>query len=256
MPAARRSELCSDHSSPRQPCRLARAFFVDCGESWPAARFPFPPLGVSPVTEPAEPIRSADVAGNPFATRWVRPGAIPFLFPPDQNAAKLVERLRAFDWRGQIVGPHGSGKSTLLHTLRPELERAGREVVTFSLAGGQRRLDVSPTQRREWTAATLVVIDGFEPLNCWNRLRWNRQCRRAGAGLLVTTHCDVGLPTIAETTVTLETAQAITARLLAGHEGLVTTEEVAERFAKHAGNLRETLFDLYDLVERRQRGSG
>ena len=153
------------------------------------------------MTEPAEPFRSSDVAGNPFATRWVRPGALPFQFPPDQSADTLVARLRTHGWRGQIVGPHGSGKSTLLHTLRPELARAGREVVTYSLAGGQRRLNVSSAQRREWMAATLVVIDGFEQLNCWNRLRWRWQCRRAGAGLLVTTHSDVGLPTIAETTV-------------------------------------------------------
>ena len=204
------------------------------------------------MTEPTKPLRSADVAGNPFATRWVRPGALPFLFGPRQSAAQFVEQLRAYNWRGQIVGPHGSGKSTLLHALRPGLERAGREIVTFSLAGGQQSLDVLAAQRREWTTATLVVVDGFEQLSCWNRLRVKRQCLRAGAGLLVTTHRDVGLPTIVETAVKLETAQAIAAQLLTGREGLVTPADVAERFAKHGGNLRETLFELYDLVERRR----
>ena len=33
------------------------------------------------------------VSENPFCTRRVRPGAIPFLFPPDQTAEALIERL-------------------------------------------------------------------------------------------------------------------------------------------------------------------
>ena len=56
---------------------------------------------------------------NPFATRHVRPGAIPFHFPAETSAAQLVARLRELNWRGAIVGPHGSGKSTLLVALAP-----------------------------------------------------------------------------------------------------------------------------------------
>ena len=33
----------------------------------------------------------------------------------------------------------------------------------------------------------------------------------------------------------------------------VTDEDVAERFARHGGNVREMLFDLYDLYETRRR---
>ncbi len=63
---------------------------------------------------------------NPFATRHVRPGAIPYRFAPGSAAEGVVERLAAADWQGQIIGPHGSGKSTLLATLLPAIESAGR----------------------------------------------------------------------------------------------------------------------------------
>ena len=52
----------------------------------------------------------------------------------------LVERLAAFAWRGQIVGPHGSGKSTLLATLLPAIEERGRHPWLIALHDGQRRL--------------------------------------------------------------------------------------------------------------------
>src|ERR1700733_2507071 len=120
---------------------------------------------------------------NPFASRWVRPGALPYLFPPGEGVQMLVERLRINGGRGQIVGPHGSGKSTLLASLLPELERTGRKPRLVVLHDGQRRLPSTVTQwlrdeRRgqEW----LVVIDGYEQLSYWSRFRLKRQCRRLG----------------------------------------------------------------------------
>lgn len=50
---------------------------------------------------------------NPFSTTFIRPGAIPFLFPNDQTIQDVVRQLAATDWWGQIIGPHGTGKSTL-----------------------------------------------------------------------------------------------------------------------------------------------
>ena len=60
-------------------------------------------------------------ADNPFSTRYTRPGAIPFRFPPGTSADGLVEQLRRQQWRGAIVGPHGSGKSSLVAALVPPL---------------------------------------------------------------------------------------------------------------------------------------
>ncbi len=68
-------------------------------------------------------------ADNPFSTCRTRPGAIPYVFPPGQSAAALIERMRESGWRGQIVGPHGSGKSALLATLAPAIEASGRPAV-------------------------------------------------------------------------------------------------------------------------------
>ena len=65
---------------------------------------------------------------NPFATRYTRPDASEYLFPPDGGADLLIARLRESAWWGQITGPHGSGKSTLVQTLLPHLEAAGRAV--------------------------------------------------------------------------------------------------------------------------------
>ena len=58
---------------------------------------------------------------NPFSTRRISPGAIPYVLPPGENAYALVDRLRQAGWWGEIVGPHGSGKSTLLATLADAL---------------------------------------------------------------------------------------------------------------------------------------
>jgi len=53
---------------------------------------------------------------NPFSTRFVQPGAIPYLF----EAGSLAEVIGSFESQGrwgQIVGPHGSGKTTLLRAI-------------------------------------------------------------------------------------------------------------------------------------------
>ncbi len=69
-------------------------------------------------------ISPLDASDNPFCTRWVRPGAIPFLFPPGENAEELADRLRQAGWWGEITGPHGSGKSALLAALTAAIEHA------------------------------------------------------------------------------------------------------------------------------------
>src|ERR1700752_1716028 len=79
-------------------------------------------------------------ATNPFATRWVRPGAVPYHFTDGTNAPGLIASLKANHWRGAIIGPHGSGKSTLLATLVPLIKAAGRHVRAISLHDRQRAL--------------------------------------------------------------------------------------------------------------------
>jgi hypothetical protein len=69
--------------------------------------------------------------------------------------------------------------------------------------------------------------------------------------LLVTTHQDAGLPTLFATSVTVETACNIVAQLLGDSKVTFTETEVEAALRSREGNLREALFELYDLYERR-----
>src|SRR5262245_62831976 len=109
---------------------------------------------------------------NPFSTRFVRPGAIPYQFVDGADVAALATRLEGQGWWGQIVGPHGSGKSTLLATLLPELRRRRRVVVVELHADRRRFLELA------WSREpTLLVVDGHEQLGWWARRRVRATCR-------------------------------------------------------------------------------
>jgi hypothetical protein len=192
---------------------------------------------------------------NPFATRFLKPGALPFIFAGDLNTAVLVDRLRRSGWWGQIVGPHGCGKSALLASLVPAIEEAGRKTLLVALHNSRRRLPGDLRTALRIDAPTVIVVDGFEQLSRFNRFRLKRFCRRGGQGLLVTAHAAVGLPDVFRATPDLTTVQRVVERLQRGHAAHVTAEDVAERLPQHAGNVRETLFDLYDLYEARRRNS-
>jgi hypothetical protein len=224
---------------------------------------------------------------NPFATCWTRPGAIPYRFPPGQSAAQLVEQLGRRQWWGEIVGPHGSGKSTLLATLLPRLPATGCDIRFISLHDGQRRLprgwvdrafvrgvsdadvdlgtqlaigvrDAShntfdASRKNPEASHTLLVIDGYEQLAPWWRWWLRRKCRRAGAGLLVTSHAPAGLPPLASTSPDLQVVQRLVDVLARRVPSPVTRSDVVASHACHGSNVREILFDLYDRHEQRMR---
>ena len=189
------------------------------------------------------------MASNPFSTRFTRPGAIPFLFSGRESTVSLVEVLRQQKWWGQIIGEHGSGKSTLLAALLPELEAAGRQVVAITLHQGDHRLP--PLDRQRLTAATQLVIDGYEQLSWWSRRRAKSLCRQCGSGLLVAAHTDVGLPTIYRTEPSKQLAGAVVAQLLGDGKSLLTASDIAAAYDATGGNMRETLFRLYDVYHEK-----
>jgi hypothetical protein len=121
---------------------------------------------------------------------------------------------------------------------------------------GQRRLPEEFDPRR-WTAGTQVVVDGYEQLGRWRRWRLRRAVNACGGGLLVTTHSSVGLPTLWTTEPTSELLAALAAKLL-GTRALDARQRaiVEDLYVRRQGNLREALFDLYDLVERQQWPAG
>jgi hypothetical protein len=190
-------------------------------------------------------------ADNPFATRYVRPGALPFLFPAGGGLDDLLGRLRRQGWWGQVVGPHGSGKSALAAALVAALPAHGRRPVAACLHTDRRRLPVGL-----WDdlcaagPAAVVVIDGYEQLGFWARRAVRSACRRAGAGLLVTTHRPAGLPDLYRTEITPELAGRVVSALLAGRGWRPPGEaDLAALLSARRGNLRDVLFDLYDRIE-------
>lgn len=193
---------------------------------------------------------------NPFATCWTRPGALPFSFAAAQSAEQLVARLATQNWRGAIVGPHGSGKSTLLESLKPHLANAGRNVIAISLRDRQRRLPrtfLESIRSLKSHSKSVIVVDGFEQLGWPHRLFLARYSRRKSAGLFVTAHRPIRIPTLVE----LTPSEALVARLVADLCSEVSTPitpiDVADSYACHGSNVREIFFDLYDRHERKRR---
>ena len=199
----------------------------------------------------------AELPGNPFAVRHVRPGAAPYLFPDGLDAAAAVRRFAALGWCAAVVGPHGSGKSTLLASLLPALLAGGRPPWTIALHDGRRTLPAGAWRAlRVLAPDTVVVIDGYEQLG-WLARMWVRGlCRRRGHGLLVTAHGPVGLPVLLRTGVTPGVARRLIERLRRGAPA-PTEAELSARLRRRQGNFREVLFDLYDEYEQaRRQGQG
>lgn len=191
---------------------------------------------------------------NPFSTRFVRPGAQPFLYPPGWNGDRVTQLLRNNQWRGEIVGPHGSGKSTLIHDIIPCLRQQDRRVIHVTLSSDNNRCAESELAYESWDRSTQLVIDGYEQLGWWQRWRIQRKCRRAGSGLLITAHRPMGLPTIWTAEPELKTVQQLVSDLLGNSTGVKIGDDVVrDRYQRHGGNIRELLFDLYDIYERRTR---
>ncbi len=194
------------------------------------------------------------VRENPFCSRRIRPGALPFLFATGGGMAELLTRLEENGWWGQITGPHGHGKSAILAALVSAIEPTGRSTGLWELHDGQRRL---PDGWQQGVMASdnkerLCIVDGYEQLGRWGRFRLKRLCRSRRCGLVVTAHAPVGLPDLFKAASNVELAQLIVRQLQDGFPDLVTPRDVAESFEQHAGDLREMLFDLYDRYERRR----
>lgn len=198
----------------------------------------------------------AEPLENPFSTRRVKPGAVPYLFANGDSAAGLVERLAANGWRGEIVGPHGSGKSTLVQTLLPELKARGREPLYIQLREGVRRLPLNGPTLAASPENTVVVVDGYEQLGWWARWKLRRLCRRCGLGLLATAHVPTGLPPLYQVTASRDLADRVVGALLADRpdaQPVITSTAIEQAWQAAGGNLRETLFLLYDVYERSRR---
>ena len=198
---------------------------------------------------------------NPFSTTRVRPGTLAFRFLDGRDIAQVAREFELHDGRGQIVGPHGSGKSTLVRELAGELRRAGWTVELWRVRPG-RRIEIEPAtyssseigEAGPTRARRVRIVDGYEQLNVWARWRLAAWRWWHHAGLLVTSHTDAGFPDLVRTRVTIELAQSVVSTLLADFPPLVSPADVDAAYARNPDNLREILFELYDLYETRRTG--
>lgn len=186
---------------------------------------------------------------NPFATRWTRPGVLPYLFAAGDDATRVVERLRAHHWRGAIVGPHGSGKTTLVATLLPALAAAGRYPRVVTLSQGQHRWPADALAGPELTPSTQLIVDGYEQLGLLARLGLQARCWWRGVGLLITSHRRTLLRTLFITQPSEAIALLLVQRLTAQRGPAPSEEVVRSAYRAAHGDMREMLFALYDWYE-------
>ena len=215
--------------------------------------------------------RAASRTGsNPFATRFVRPGALRYRFDAcndhqayQQQVGAILDALRR-GGSGLIVGPHGSGKSTLLRTLRPHLKSAFKAVhsVRLEAADGASRLSaIAPSRYRASVAEVLskcvggdlLIIDGAEQLGSWQLRRIARRVRRPGAAMLMTAHRPIpGFPVLYRTDprpeIVLQLIQSLTSHASAGVKS-ATADQLAQLDWTGLHNVRDLWFELFDSVQ-------
>ncbi|TWU43818.1 NACHT domain protein [Novipirellula aureliae] len=203
-----------------------------------------------------------DLISNPFCTRFVRPGAIPYRFdeaelPGTHGADSALDRMttRVVQVRfSVIVGPHGSGKSTLLQTLLPNLQTAFCDFAKVHLIASQ------PCQRPIMEASNglvsggLLVVDGMEQLATWQRkfLLW--RSKRRNHSILATAHRPLrGFEILQTTALSAQKIRELTKQRIASmseNTQQMILNELSNRPLGPETNLRELWFDLYDIAER------
>lgn len=196
----------------------------------------------------------AEPVGNPFSTRYVRPGRLPPLDAEGRpiDIAMLCETLAVLGGSAAVVGPHGSGKTTLLVWLANALEAGGSRIERVRFRGLR---DVVSLARAIWRTAE----GGTVCVDCWERLGWpgNGLARLAarlfGARLLVTAHRVGPLPTLCTCATSAKLLEAIVARLPI--DSPLLPGDVDEAFRRARGDVREALFLLYDRCEELARAS-
>lgn len=182
---------------------------------------------------------------NPFSTRYIRPGAMPFVFPSGQSQSAILKQFETPWFQGAILGPHGSGKSTLLESLSEDWRLQGLNEQRVRLTAARRRESIPMASLNE---NFVLVIDGFEQLSYW-RQRWVRwRCWQKKAKLLVTCHAECGLPIVLRTEPTWELAFDLV-RVLLACDVRPYESDLRAIWEESPGDIRAYFFRLYHWCE-------
>jgi energy-coupling factor transporter ATP-binding protein EcfA2 len=199
----------------------------------------------------------AAMVSNPFSTRFTRPGRI----EPLDGAGRrvdvdgLLKRLQCLGGTAALVGPHGSGKSTLLVHRAEAIERRGGRSSRIHLHSWRDAL-AAWLAIRQSAAGDTVCIDSWECIGLPTRVLLRLAARLSGCGLLVTSHRGTGMPELTRCGTSASLLGAIVGSLpdhACWCETLICEADIEEAFANHGGNLRESLYELYDRFESRRR---
>lgn len=195
---------------------------------------------------------------NPFSSRFIRPGARRYLFPPNESINSVLERL--VEKRiVQIVGPHGSGKSTLVEMICQSSDYDFAKVVISSSRPKNEAFKEIRNKIEASSQDKLLVIDGIEQLKVSQRSRIIAKCKMQKLLLLVTTHVSVGVDTLMQTSTSFNVFRQIVDEMLnerldsvSRDADLIETTDIEWAFKNSFPDLREALFELYDVFERRR----
>lgn len=195
---------------------------------------------------------------NPFSTRHTRPGSI---VPLDAAGApmsvgRLVERLHRAGGSAVIAGPHGSGKSTLLWRLADAIEAGGSRVVRLRLRSWRDAGRVVSAVRLAGRLGT-VCIDSWECLPGPLRTPLALVAMGTKRRLVVTAHGGCGLPVLVRCRTSRSLLEAIVGRLPGAEHWygtVIEATDVEAAFCRRRGDIREALYELYDVFEARTRG--
>jgi hypothetical protein len=155
----------------------------------------------------------------------------------ERGWSALAARLESLGCRGAIVGGHGTGKTTLLEDFAPRLEAIGWRIHWLRFNAEERSLP----ENTRYTSTDMIVCDGAEQLGLLDWLRLRVRAAAAG-GFVITSHRAGRLPTLHR----CETSAALLRDLAASLAAPIPEADGVELFARHGGNLRDAIREMYD----------
>ena len=195
---------------------------------------------------------------NPFSTRFVRPGAIPWL-STGTSLSSLLVRLCSVDNRAIICGPHGSGKSTILSHLISIAQRQGLNVHFLRISSWFDVIRVIRVFVTIHPKQSLVAIDSWELLGF---LGWFL-CKLAdfrGVCVILTVHKEpwwnrwpVLLHMEANAEIFYQLVHELMTKCLRSENFKFSRAMLHDVLQRNSGNFREAFFELYDHYERQSR---